>query len=185
MFNFASWPGRPEERRAHTEHTQSTHRQSTHRAHTEHTQSTHRAHTEHTQNTHRAHTEHTQSTHRARTEPSQSTHRAHTEPTQSTHRAHTENTQSAHRGGASPCPVCPLCFLGFIMSYVACPHLFLESLNGDLRHFPVGFATTGKYRCVIQNLEEGPPSELPVVKKRPTTTKSRYFDCKTHGPHKV
>ena len=34
MFNFASWPGRPDKRRAHTEHTQSTHR-----AHTEHTQS--------------------------------------------------------------------------------------------------------------------------------------------------
>ena len=26
MFNFASWPGRPDKRRAHTEHTQSTHR---------------------------------------------------------------------------------------------------------------------------------------------------------------
>ena len=25
MFNFASWPGRPEKRRTHTEHTQSTH----------------------------------------------------------------------------------------------------------------------------------------------------------------
>ena len=73
MFNFASWPGRPDKRRAHTEHTQSTHR----------------AHTEHTQNTHRAHTEHTQSTHRARTEPTQSAHRAHTEHTQSTHRAYT------------------------------------------------------------------------------------------------
>ena len=63
MFNFAPWPGRPDERRAHTEHTQSTHR-----AHTEHTQSTHRAHTERTQSAHRAHTEHTQSTHRAHTE---------------------------------------------------------------------------------------------------------------------
>ena len=35
MFNFASWPGRPDKRRTHT--------QSTHRAHTEHTQSTRRA----------------------------------------------------------------------------------------------------------------------------------------------
>ena len=26
MFNFVSWPGRPDKRRAHTEHTQSTHR---------------------------------------------------------------------------------------------------------------------------------------------------------------
>ena len=26
MFNFASWPGRPDKRRTHTEHTQSTHR---------------------------------------------------------------------------------------------------------------------------------------------------------------
>ena len=34
MFNFASWPGRPDKRRTHTEHTQSTHR-----AHAEHTQS--------------------------------------------------------------------------------------------------------------------------------------------------
>ena len=25
MFNFASWPGRPDKRRTHTEHTQSTH----------------------------------------------------------------------------------------------------------------------------------------------------------------
>ena len=45
--------------------------------------------------------------------------------------------------GALPCPVCPFCLLGFIMSYVACPHLFLESRHGDLRHFPVGSATTG------------------------------------------
>ena len=45
--------------------------------------------------------------------------------------------------GALPCPVCPLCLLGFIMSYVVCPHLFLESRHGDLRHFPVGFEIPG------------------------------------------
>ena len=44
-----------------------------------------------------------------------------------------------------PCPVCPLCFLGFTMSWGACPHLFHESRHRDLRHFPVGLAITGKF----------------------------------------
>ena len=47
-----------------------------------------------------------------------------------------------------PCPLCPFCSLEFIMSYVACSHLFLKSLNGDLRHFPVGSATTGSGKCL-------------------------------------
>ena len=47
-----------------------------------------------------------------------------------------------------PCPLCSFCLLDFIISYIACSHLFLESLYGDLRHFPVSSATTGSGKCL-------------------------------------